>query len=131
MDLETCDFDGCDEKAFMRCKEHNRCDDCKIKRKDCEEKDIHLIHRCEGLWCDNCWKEKMTERIAEYDEDTSYTDNITCPHCGFEYTDSFEFHREGDGEINCDNCSNDFEFSCNFSVDYSTNKKDVSSEVDE
>jgi len=53
------------------------------------------------------------------DLDTSYTDQITCPWCGYEETDSFEID---DGEFECNECSKPYMVSHDVHVTYSTSK---------
>ena len=120
MSLEKCSI--CGKKAFMRCEEHNRCDDCGMTRKECDEKGINLIHRCEGLICSPCWKERMDKAIKEFDGDTEYTSEIVCPYCGYKFGDSYEYHENNGDEIECHDCENKFTLNIHFSVDYSTSK---------
>ena len=112
----------CGVEAFMRCDKHNKCDGCGKTRKECEDKEIHLIHRCEGLFCSDCWNKKMKERIEEFSEDTSYKDEITCPYCGYKEIDSWEFSDEESGEIECNDCGNKLGFSTHKDINYSTEK---------
>jgi len=50
----------------------------------------------------------------------SCTDEIVCPHCGFEFADSWEFDR---GQIlTCDECDSKFQMEINESISYSSFK---------
>ena len=40
--------------------------------------------------------------------DSSCTDDITCPYCGYELQDSWEC--DADGEIDCEECDNSFSY---------------------
>lgn len=53
--------------------------------------------------------------------DHEYTDNIVCPYCGGEETDSWEFH-EDSGDINCGSCHKEFHYERDISVSYTTSK---------
>jgi hypothetical protein len=55
------------------------------------------------------------------DFDTKYTDEVICPYCGFEYSDSWEFHDYHD-KITCCECNKKFEFEACFDVTYCTYK---------
>ena len=59
--------------------------------------------------------------------DTTHRDNITCPHCGHEYRDSWEVNFgsgiEGDTELECEECDKPFIASRHCTVTYSTQKK--------
>lgn len=51
--------------------------------------------------------------------DHEYTDEIVCPWCGYKMSDSWEM--SDDGEYDCD-CGKSFEYTRNYSVDYSTSR---------
>ena len=55
------------------------------------------------------------------DIDCDYTNEIVCPYCGHEKTNSWEYDGD-DGEIECDECGMKFAYVRNVSVDYSTSK---------
>jgi len=48
--------------------------------------------------------------IVEPKHDTSYTDEVVCPHCGHECMDSYEFFSQHEEctEIDCDDCGKTF-----------------------
>lgn len=54
--------------------------------------------------------------------DTKATDEITCPYCGYEMTDSWEI--KTDTDYTCDECGKNFDICVNYSVEYSTYKKE-------
>ena len=50
--------------------------------------------------------------------DCKYTDEIVCPYCGCEFSESYEF---GDsGECECDECGKEFEYYRHVEVTYCT-----------
>lgn len=51
--------------------------------------------------------------------DCSYTDELTCPYCGYEDRDSWEC-REDDGEATCGHCEKDYSYIRNVEVTYTT-----------
>lgn len=53
--------------------------------------------------------------------DCEYTDEIVCPYCGEEFTDSWEFEPDMD-TIDCYECGMEFKYERNVSVTYSTSK---------
>lgn len=57
--------------------------------------------------------------------DTSHTDGIVCPHCGYEDIDSWEWNdgEEGDGDHDCADCGKPMIVSRHVHVTYSTSKK--------
>jgi hypothetical protein len=61
----------------------------------------------------------MTKEI-----DCSYTDELVCPYCGYEDSDSWEyFSRSGDStNAECGECGKTFRASQNVTVDYSSKK---------
>jgi uncharacterized Zn-finger protein len=55
--------------------------------------------------------------------DTELTDEIICPHCGYEYGDSWELF-DDDGDHDCPECEKTFELVCEAVYYFSTYKKD-------
>lgn len=53
--------------------------------------------------------------------DTQWTDEICCPFCGHETSESYEM-RSDEGEYTCDSCEKIFQYQRNHSVDYTTYK---------
>jgi predicted RNA-binding Zn-ribbon protein involved in translation (DUF1610 family) len=116
MKIGVCEV--CGEKAnISRCEEHFRCDDCgkkPILEDGCWK---GVMHAEGGVYCDDCYKKKVAKYIAEFDGDTSYTDNIVCPKCGYEFIDSWEM---GEGETECYRCEHKFYVERNVDITYST-----------
>ena len=55
--------------------------------------------------------------------DHEYTDEIVCPHCGYEFGDSWELGDGEDiGELDCDGCGKNFYAERIITVNYSTRK---------
>lgn len=71
--------------------------------------------------------EGMMKGIAE-DEDKgihhNFTDEIVCPWCGYESTDSnpYGMYQDETDEFCCEGCGKDFKVTCTISVEYSTEK---------
>ena len=62
----------------------------------------------------------------EKEIDCSYTDEIVCPHCGYEFSDSWELPMKRDGdntEIECDECQKKFTVYLSVTYAYSSDKK--------
>ena len=57
------------------------------------------------------------------DRDTTYTDLVTCPHCGYVDNDSYEYSSEG--EWNCVSCDGPFFLEIHQRICYSTAKVDA------
>lgn len=49
------------------------------------------------------------------------TDEIVCPYCGFEFSDSWEYDQDTE-EIDCLECDKTFNMTRNVYIDYSTSK---------
>lgn len=56
--------------------------------------------------CDDCRKKYDRERVWENEQ--WHKDEITCPWCGHEETDSWEFDGEYDDEYECEHCGRPF-----------------------
>ena len=52
--------------------------------------------------------------------DHEYTDEIVCPHCGYQYRDSWE---NSEGTCDCEECHKSFSVERDVSVTYSTRKE--------
>ncbi len=77
-----------------------------------------IVYSCSSL-SNKQGRLTVTEIKSIPAEDDFYSDSeITCPHCGVEYSDSWE-HGD-DGEEICDYCGSEFTFSRDISVSYST-----------
>lgn len=53
-----------------------------------------------------------------------FEDNIICPYCDYEFSESWEYNECDSEEVECHNCSKKFNLSVNISVTYSTKKID-------
>jgi len=63
----------------------------------------------------------MTEEI-----DTKFTDEVICPYCDFEYTDSWEVTTSPfNVNVACEKCKKVFTVCADFSVTYCTYKTDT------
>jgi hypothetical protein len=58
--------------------------------------------------------------------DTHYTEEIVCPYCGYEFTESYEFMLldNGESEIECYECGKGFIAGAEPDVHYYTHKKE-------
>ena len=102
------------------CDKHNVCVDCGIHRSKLTE--APWSAREGAFLCKPCEEIDRNKRIKERQEngfDHEYTDEIVCPHCGFEYSDSWE---SSDGEKECYECGEKFHMVRNVEVTYVTYK---------
>jgi uncharacterized Zn-finger protein len=60
------------------------------------------------------------------DKKIKYTgpDEIVCPYCGYEYSDSWEFDGD-DSSIDCEQCGKEFDYSRIVDICYTTRKKEI------
>lgn len=60
--------------------------------------------------------------------DSNYTDEIVCPYCGYEFSDSWEFAEnnplEWNEDIECRECGLQFNCQCHATITYSTKIKE-------
>ena len=113
----TCHIPLTRENSFFgwgQCKVHYACDDCGIRE--------NLCYYREGLLCDPCHSKRVAKRIRAYKGRPICTNEITCPYCGYEFSDSWE---HSDGEQECPDCERKFEVERNTSITYSSAKKEV------
>lgn len=80
----------------------------------------HLCKACEKV--DNDTREgKQKAQYASGEDTPEYTDNITCPWCGYGDEDSGECDDEDD-EHECGSCGGIFSYTRNVSVTYSSER---------
>jgi transcription elongation factor Elf1 len=107
------------------------CKRCKRTNEAGEEfKYFAFNHLCPSCYKWEMDKQKMEKReeIVSGERDTDYEGEITCPYCGYEFSDSWEFitgnNDEDLGEIVCHECDKTFTCSASYSVSFSTQKID-------
>lgn len=74
--------------------------------------------------CHTCREIEIEDEIAEFQEtdtDTDYTDEIICPHCGYE-NDRSEID-ESDDDMTCGHCGREFSMEMHVQVHFTTVKK--------
>lgn len=112
----TCRVCGVENpKHIFYCEEHYHCADCGTKEGLCS------YGTKEGVLCGPCKEKRLKSRIAEFDGDTDFESEVTCPWCGYVHSDSWEYP-DVDNEFECSDCENKFEMERNVSVSYSTSK---------
>ena len=56
--------------------------------------------------------------------DHDHTDEVICPYCGYEFSDSWEFNGTQDEQhVECDECGKEFFLYVIITVNYTTKKK--------
>ena len=113
-DLWECEKCGTKSTHIWRCKDCQKCDVCGITG--------ILIYTEDGLFCDKHNNERIQKYLDEFDGDTSCTNEIVCPYCGSEHSDSWEM--SDDGETECDRCEKPFFYQRNMYIDYTSKRKD-------
>lgn len=101
-----------DPKHLFHCEEHYHCADCGTRE--------GLCTYTEAVLCSKCHEKRVEKRIAEFDGDTDGTDEIVCPHCGYECSDSWE---KSEGVRECGDCGREYEVEREVTVTYSTTKR--------
>lgn len=94
---------------------NSQCERCGTIQKVC--------HYVRGVFCEPCHKDHAKEEVEKFSQtglSTDCTNEVTCPWCGFEFEDSWEFSDEG--KVNCDECEKNFIYSRDVSVSYSSSK---------
>ena len=67
----------------------------------------------------------MSENLPKEEKEIEheYTNEIVCPYCGYECSDSWEFDSNNNcGTHECGDCGEEFEWERNIDIDYSTSK---------
>jgi len=68
-------------------------------------------------WEDNM--QRVPDEITE--SDCSYTQEVKCPYCGEEFTDSWEL-KPDESQVDCGECGKEFSYARNVEVTYTTAK---------
>ncbi len=116
MRMFKCKICGDETPRWNRCEKCYKCDICGTKE--------GLCSYIRGVFCKACHKIKAQKDIDGFqklEKDTDCEDEITCPWCGYVFTDSWEFSDEG--EHNCGECEHDFYYNREVLVSYSTVKE--------
>ena len=98
-------------KHIFYCYKHYCCADCGVREDLC-------IYG-EGVLCSNCHDKRVEHRIETFDGDTELTDEVICPHCGYEASDSWEIE---EGQHRCSDCNRTFEVQRNVEITYTTTR---------
>lgn len=72
-------------------------------------------------WCDECIAESNRER--KWENEQLYKDEITCPWCGYEDSDSWEFEGEYDDEYECPECGKKFILEVRTEITYTSKRR--------
>lgn len=96
---------------IFHCDAHYCCADCGTRN--------GLCTYTEAVLCSVCHDKRVEKRIAEFHGDTECTDEVTCPYCGYECSDSWEM---SEGEHECSDCGRTFDIEKNVTVTYCTSK---------
>ncbi len=97
------------------CEEHYKCADCGTKEGLC------IYGKKDGVLCGSCKQKRLEKRIAEFDADTDYESEVTCPWCGHIHSDSWEYP-DSDDAFQCSDCEKIFVMNREVEVTYSTSK---------
>lgn len=106
------------------CEKHDVCITCGVARKGLGHTPWGVMNG--AFQCNPCVEKERshgieTRRAKGFEHD--HTDEVTCPSCGYEFSDSWEF---AEGEHRCDECGDDFTVERIVSCSYSTTKKEAS-----
>lgn len=72
-------------------------------------------------WCQEC--RDKADAFREWENEQSFTEEIVCPWCGEEQSDSWECC-DWDYEYECMNCGKMFEYERNVEVTYTSKKRE-------
>jgi hypothetical protein len=101
------------------CEKHDVCIGCRTKRKDLTDTPWGV--RIGAFQCKDCEIRERQKSVKERQAkgfSHNWENEITCPHCGYENSDSWECGE--DGEQDCSECEESFKFERHTMVYYST-----------
>lgn len=113
-----CNGEPRDWMTYVECDKHDVCRSCKTKTEDLPEGVSRWGGR-DGWLCDTCnaaeHEEEKQEALAKMPDKEDFdawdfhgVDEITCPYCAYEFSDSFESADSNDEEHECPRCDNTF-----------------------
>lgn len=71
-------------------------------------------------WCDKCISD--FDRELEWKNEQSFKEKITCPWCGYEDPDSWEFEGEYDDAYECPECGKKFILEVHTEITYTSKR---------
>lgn len=72
-------------------------------------------------WCDECIAE--FDRELKWENEQSRKEEITCPWCGYEDSDSWEFEGEYDDAYECPECGKKFILEVHTEITYTSKRR--------
>lgn len=99
-----------DPEHIFHCEDHYLCENCGTKE--------NLI-TSKQLLCRSCLEKQIEIDIQNFNGNTDYTNDVTCPHCGHEQMDSWEYNS---GEYDCGHCEKPFDVEIYTERTYSTTR---------
>lgn len=72
-------------------------------------------------WCDECISD--FDRELEWKNEQPYKEEITCPWCGYEDSDSWEFEGEYDDAYECPECGKKFILEVHTETTYTSKRR--------
>ncbi len=116
----TCASDTRPQPFAKYCIKHDVCIECGIPRANLDHAPWGTLRG--AFQCNPCVERIRLAGIKERQEkgfDHEYTSEIVCPHCGYEFSDSWE---AGEGKSECYECKGKFEVERIVDVNYCTSK---------
>ena len=131
-----------DWMTYVECDKHNVCRTCKTPRSEIKGpawggKDGWQCEPCKDLQHETEKQAALAAMPEEYDNwDFHGMDEITCPHCAYEFSDSWEHADDSDEDHTCPRCDNAFTVTAVHSLTFDcsrieTDKEDASTSVKE
>jgi len=124
----------CDEtkpEYFNRCEKHDVCLSC--GKHTSELGTMNRWGTLGGFRCQDCEEKRIQSEIENFqkeheEDDYQYSnDGVICPYCGYLHkpdSESSYFYNDGDENIECSNCGNEFNIETYISYSYTTTKKE-------
>lgn len=120
--------------TYIECEKHNVCAHCDCARSDLTEAPWG---RYGGWVCKPCadieHDVEKAEALAAMPSNHRYYEyeglnEIKCPYCDFEYSDSWESYDAQDDERQCDRCDNTFTFTAVRSVTFDCSRRETTTD---
>ena len=125
-----CNGEPRDWSTYIECDKHNVCRTCAIHRSKLTDipwggKSGWQCKPCADVEHEIDKEEALAVMPDEYDEwNYQGLDEIKCPHCNYEFSDSFESADDSEEDHECPRCNNTFIVTAEYSLNFTCKRKE-------
>lgn len=124
-----CNGEDRGHKTYIECLEHDVCRTCHRHRSEFKDsvwggRNGWQCRPCQEVEHEEEKREALDAMPEEFDDsDFHYMNEITCPYCAYEFSDSWEHSEDDSEDHDCPRCENVFEVTAEISVTFNCDRK--------